>query len=156
MTGFVPNGGQQLPSAATIGGQVGAAVGGMLSKAAVDSAAASVQKLADAANSGGFAISEEGANEYIRVFRDFENIGAQLLETVQDAATPLELGGSTYAEQVASHTALVASGDAQSYATALQALIDIVAKARESFERAKKNYALMDDEAAQTFTGLHG
>jgi hypothetical protein len=151
MTGFVPDAGQPQTSAASIGGAVGAAVGGMLSEAAIASTSAQVQKLVDSAKSGGFAINEEGADEYIRVFRGFEDVGAQLLQTVQDAATPVALGGSTYAKQVATHTTLVATGDAQSYETALQSLIDLVAKARESFEQAKKNYAQMDDEAVQKF-----
>lgn len=154
MTGFVPNAGQPQTSATSVGGAVGAAVGGMLSKAAIDSTSAGVQKLSAAAQSGGFAISEEGADEYIRVFRSFEDVGAQLLQTVQDAATPVELGSSTFATQVATHTTLVATGDGQSYETALQSLIDLVAKARESFEQAKKNYAQMDDEAVQTFGGV--
>lgn len=155
MTGFVPNAGQPQPTTGVApGAAAGGAVGGMLSKAAIDSTAAGVQKLADAAKSGGFAISEEGADEYIRVFRGFEDVGSQLLQTVQDAATPVKLGGSAYAKQVANHTALVATGDDQSYETALQSLIDLVVKTRQSFEQAKKNYSQMDDEAAQTFGGV--
>lgn len=153
MTGFVPNAGQPQAAAASIGGAVGAAVGGMLSQAAIASTSAQVQKLVDSAKSGGFAISEEGADEYIRVFRSFEDVGGDLIRAVQDAAAPVELGGSPYAKAVANHNTLVATGDAKSYETALQSLIDIVSKARESFEQAKKNYAQMDDEAVQTFNG---
>ena len=154
MTGFVPNGGQQLPTAASIGDAVGSAVGGMLSQAAIASTTAEVQKLVDSANSGGFAISEEGANEYIRVFRDFEDIASDLVRTAKMAGQAPQLGGSTYAQTVAEHTTMIAEGDAQSYTTALQSLINVVSQARVAFEQAKKNYAQMDDEAVQTFNGV--
>jgi hypothetical protein len=154
MTGFVPNAGQPQPTAgASIGGAVGAAVGGMLSEAAIASTAAGVQKLADAAKSGGFAISEDGADEYIRVFRGFEDVGGDLLREADAAGQAPQLGGSDYAAQVARHTQLVATGDAHSYGTALRSLLKIVGQAREAFEQAKKNYRQMDDQAAQTFGG---
>jgi hypothetical protein len=155
MTGFVPNAGQPQPTAgASIGGAVGAAVGGMLSEAAIASTAAGVQKLADAAKSGGFAISEEGADEYIRVFRGFEDQLSALRNVAKDASQAPQLGDSPYARTVASHTTKIATGDQQSYSTSLQALSVIVSQARQAFEDAKKNYAQMDDEAKQTFGGI--
>ncbi|MBB2933408.1 hypothetical protein FHX82_000428 [Amycolatopsis bartoniae] len=153
MTGFVPNAGQQ-PPATTIGGTIGSAIGGMLSEASIASTTAEVQKLVDSAKSGGFAISEEGANEYIRVFREFEDVGGDLLRTVDAAGQAPQLGDSDYANSVASHTVLMASGDPQSYGTALRALLQIVKQAREAFEQAKKNYTHMDDEAVRTFNGV--
>lgn len=154
MTGFVPNAGQPQPSAASAGGAVGAAVGGMLSEAAIASTAAGVQKLADAAKSGGFAISEEGADEYIRVFRGFEDQLNAMNTAVQDVSQSPQLGTSDYARTVAAATVKMASGDQQSYATALRSLGLIVTQARQAFEDAKKNYAKMDDEAKQTFGGI--
>ncbi|GAB2980780.1 hypothetical protein LWP59_00920 [Amycolatopsis acidiphila] len=154
MTGFVPNAGQPQTTGAGVGGAVGAAVGGMLSEAAIASTSAEVQKLVDSAKSGGFAISEEGANEYIKVFRGFEDQLNALETTVQDASQSPQLGGSTYASTVASETVKIATGDHQSYSTALRSLGVIVKQAREAFEDAKKNYAQMDDDAKQTFGGI--
>ncbi|WP_236790086.1 hypothetical protein [Amycolatopsis sp. GM8] len=153
MTGFVPNAGQPQ-TAAGIGGAIGAAVGGALSATAVASASAEVQKLVDSANSGGFAISEEGANEYIRVFREFEDIGQDVLRAADGAGQAPQLGDSDYANAVAQHTQLVATGDAQSYSTALRSLIEVVRQARAAFEQAKKNYSQMDDQVAQKFRGI--
>ncbi|WP_346055111.1 glycosyltransferase [Amycolatopsis dongchuanensis] len=153
MTGFVPNGGQQ-PATTDVGGAIGLGIGGLMSQAAIASTTAEVQKLVDSAKSGGFAISEEGADEYIRVFRDFENVASQLLRTARDASQKPQLGSSAYARTVANHTVLVANGDAQSYNTALQSLINVVSQARTAFEQAKKNYAQMDDEVVQTFSGV--
>ncbi|HVW39768.1 MAG TPA: hypothetical protein VHC18_00280 [Amycolatopsis sp.] len=157
MAGFEANTGQAAPAVAGAGagavGAVGSVVGGMLSKQAVDSATAEVQKLVDSAKSGGFAISDEGADEYIRVFRDFERTLTDLQRTVTDAGQAPSLGTSDYASQVATHTQLIASGDAQSYETALASLTTVVQQARAAFEQAKKNYAQMDDEAVQTFSG---
>ncbi|SFJ91698.1 hypothetical protein [Amycolatopsis sacchari] len=154
MTGFVPNGGQQPATTTGIGGAIGSGVGSLLSQAAIASTTAEVQKLVDSAKSGGFAISEEGADEYIRVFRDFETQLNALNNTVQDASQAPELGGSTYAKTVAQQTVKIATGDDQSYATALRSLAVIVQQARQAFEEAKKNYAQMDDEAKQTFGGV--
>ncbi|TNC27441.1 hypothetical protein [Amycolatopsis alkalitolerans] len=151
MTGFVPNAGQPQTAAGSIGGSIGAAVGGMLSDAAIASTAAGVQKLVDSAKSGGFAISEEGANEYIRVFQDFENVLASMQNAAREAGQSPALGGSDYAATVAAHTRLMADGDAQSYSTALESLGKVVEQARLAFHQAKKNYAQMDEQAKQTF-----
>jgi hypothetical protein len=158
MTGFVPDAGQPQQTAASagtagIGAAVGAAVGGMLSQQAVDTAKVEVQKLVDSAKSGGFAIDEQGADEYIRVFQSFEDVLGELQNAVEDASQVPELGGSDYAQRVASHTQTLARGDAQSYATALDSLGTIVEQARQAFEEAKKRYAQMDDDAKQTFGG---
>ncbi|MTD57791.1 hypothetical protein [Amycolatopsis pithecellobii] len=152
MTGFVPNAGQ--PTAAGVEGAIGAAIGGALSAGAIATTTAEVQKLVDSAKSGGFAISEEGANEYIRVFQGFEDVLAEVRDTLVNAGQAPKLGSSDYAKQVASHVQRIANGDAQSYATALSSLAVVVRQAREAFEQAKKNYAHMDDEAARTFSGL--
>jgi hypothetical protein len=115
---------------------------------------AEVQKLVDSASSGGFAISEEGADEYIRVFRDFEKQLAAMQQTLFEASQKLQLGGSDYAGRVAAHTQSIATGDTQSYETALNSLTIVVQQARIAFEQAKKNYTQMDSEAAQTFRGM--
>jgi hypothetical protein len=137
MTGFVPDAGQPQTSAASIGGAVGAAVGGMLSEAAIASTSAQVQKLVDSAKSGGFAINEEGADEYIRVFRGFEQVLADVQDMLFNAGQTPALGSSDYANRVASHVRLMASGDDQSYETALNSLAVVVQQAREAFEQAK-------------------
>lgn len=152
MTGFVPDPGQSTTGA--VSGAIGSALGGMLSEAAIAQASAGVQQLSAAAKSGGFAISEEGANQYIKVFQDFEDTATDLQRTAERASEAPLLGTSPYAATVAQHTSLVAAGDQQSYTTALQSLIEIVRQAREAFEEAKKNYAQMDDEAVQTFSGV--
>ncbi|KAA9166863.1 hypothetical protein FPZ12_001325 [Amycolatopsis acidicola] len=74
MTGFVPDAGQ--PQATTTDSSafsVGALAGTMMSTAAVANTQSQVQKLVDSAKSGGFAINEEGADEYIRVFQDISS-----------------------------------------------------------------------------------
>jgi hypothetical protein len=157
MTGFVPDAGQpqQTPPSASMGlGAVGSVVNGMLSEQAINSTKAEVQKLVNSAQSGGFAISQEGADEYIRVFRGFEDVLNTLQSKVLDASQAPQLGGSDYAKTVAFHTQSIATGDQQSYDTALQSLTVIVKQGREAFEEAKKHYAQMDDDAAQTFGGM--
>jgi hypothetical protein len=160
MTGFVSNSGQQPPppqAPAGVGaalGAVGSAIGGMLSQQAIDSTKAEVRKLVDSAKSGGFAISEEGANEYVRVFQNFEDVLIGLLQELDAAKQAPELGGSPYAKQIVAHIQLIASGDAQSYETALLSLKEIVGQARQAFEEAKKRYADMEDQAVQTFGGV--
>ncbi|HVV13600.1 hypothetical protein [Amycolatopsis sp.] len=155
MTGFVPDAGQpQTPATGATAGAVGSVLGGMLSAQAIASTKGEVQKLVDSANSGGFAISEEGADEYIRVFRDFEDVIGNVQFTLRDASQAPALGSSPYAQQIASHTQLVATGDQQSYATALQSLGEIVKQARQAFEVAKTRYSQMDDDAKQTFGGV--
>ncbi|HJQ45719.1 MAG TPA: hypothetical protein VJ870_05260 [Amycolatopsis sp.] len=156
MTGFVPDAGQpEAPAGDALAAVMRAASGpgSMLSDAAVASAKGEVQKLVDSAKSGGFAISEEGADEYIKVFQGFEDQLADLQRTAYDAGQAPALGTSEYATRIANHTQLIATGDAQSYETALGALASMVQQARAAFEMAKKNYAQMDDEAARTFDG---
>lgn len=140
----------QPASTDTVSG-VGAALGGMLSEQTLNNTKAEVQKLVDSASSGGFAISEEGADMYIRVFRDFQDQLSVMQETLLNAGQKPQLGDSLYAKQDASHTQSIATGDAQSYEAALNSLTVVVQQAQVAFEQAKKNYAKMDDEAAQTF-----
>jgi hypothetical protein len=138
MTGFVPNAGQPQPSAAGASiGSVGAALGGMLGEQTINQTTGGVQKL-DSAKSGGFAINEQGADEYIKVFRNFQDVLSGLQDTLFNASQAPKLGGSDYAKNVASHTQLVASGDDQSYATALNFLSVVVSQAQAAFEEAKK------------------
>ncbi|HJQ47258.1 MAG TPA: hypothetical protein VJ870_13225 [Amycolatopsis sp.] len=156
MAGFESNPGQPQPAASNPMADLaaGAALGGsMLSAQAIDATKAQVQKLVDSAKSGGFAIDEQGGDEYIRVFRDFEDVLNNLQNTVADASQSPKLGGSDYASRVAAHTVSIATGDAQSFGTALQSLTVIVQQGRQAFEEAKKRYAQMDDDARQTFGG---
>lgn len=156
MTNFEPTPGQPQQPAPSDGAlkAVGMGVGGMLSAQALSTTKDQVQRLVDSANSQGFAISEEGGDEYIRVFRDFEHQLQSMQYSVAQAGQTLQLGGSPYAKVVSDHVQSVATGDQQSFDTALQSLTIVVQQAQKAFEQAKRNYAQMDDQAAQTFRGL--
>lgn len=108
----------------------------------------------DSANSKGFAINEEGANAYIKVFRDFEDQLVHIRNHVNNAAQTPQLGTSPYAQQTANHTKSMASGDYQSFDVALEGLTEVVQQARQAFEQAKANYTAMEDEAVHTFKGI--
>lgn len=75
-------------------------------------------------------------------------------QTLFTASQAPQLGSSDYASQVAAHTQSIATGDTQSYEAALNSLTVVVQQAQAAFAQAKKNYAQMDGEAAQTFGGL--
>lgn len=162
MTGFVPDPGQPdvknqgfVPSAPPAGGTLGSAVGSFFGDSAgrqvIDRTKGEAQRLADAAESGGFAISPEGADEYIKVFDDFDVAISELHRKLTMAKQAPRLGDSPYAQVVAQHTQMTASGDDRSYETALLSLQEIVGKAREAFRKAKEKYAEMDAEAGQQF-----
>jgi hypothetical protein len=141
--------------AAALGGILGpagaAVAAGALSVQSMNVAKGEVQKLADAANSGGFAISENGADAYIKVFRDFEDALTGVQGKLHTAGQAPKLGGSDYAQSVASQTKLMATGDDQSFDAALTSLKDIVGTARQAFEKAKTMYTQIDDDHVQVF-----
>ncbi|WP_158888555.1 hypothetical protein [Amycolatopsis anabasis] len=139
---------------ASVGAAVGAAVGGVLSKQAIEATKTEARKLTDSARSGGFAISEQGADEYIRVFREFEDALDSVKRKLDTAGQEPKLGGSNYATLISDRTRLMASGDEQSYETQLTSLGEIVRQAREAFELAKKQYSRIDGEGVQTFGGV--
>lgn len=154
MTSFVPDPGQPTPANTPTVGPPGSAIAGMLSQAGIAQAQAGVQKLTEAAKSGGFSINEEGANAYIKAFQDFEDQLDNLQRVTERAGQKPELGGSDYAQRVASFTQGMATGMDQSFQQALQQLGVIVRQAREAFEEAKKHYNEMEDQAVQTFHGV--
>lgn len=157
MTSFEPTPGQPPQPTPSDGAlkDVGMGVGGMLSEAALNTTKDQVQRLVDSANAKGFAISEEGANEYLRVFRDFADELQSMQQALANIGQAPQLGDSPYAKTVSNHMQSVATGDQQSFETILKSLQVVVQQARKAFEQAKKNYAEMDDHAAQTFKGLN-
>ncbi|OZM73241.1 hypothetical protein CFN78_10265 [Amycolatopsis antarctica] len=165
MTGFVPNPGQpdvrttgfvpSGPPAPGIGGAVGSFFGSSMSKQAIDRTKGEAQKLTDAANSGGFSISPEGADAYIAAFDRFDEAIASIQTSLMGAKQIPRLGDSPYAQAVSRHTQMTASGDEKSYETALLSLQEIVGQAREAFIKAKEKYAEMDADAEQTFKPLN-
>jgi hypothetical protein len=107
------------------------------------------------AENGGFAINEEGMQEYIKLcdaFLDgYSDRAIELFELGERA----KMGSSPYAYRVAEFNVKVASGDERSLIRNLDLMKDGYEKLREAFQIARKNYNETEAEHDQRFGKLN-
>lgn len=163
--GFTPDAGggfTQDPGADTsvgagaatgIGAGVGAIFGkgGSLSKDALEKVKSDAGEM-KAAASGGFGVSEEMGDAYIKAYNGLLSDIAKMRRDIERAAIEVPLGGDEYAKLISQHNAKVARGDGQSFEAALEALEVIAEQAIDAFKAAKKTYQQMEEAGQKTFS----
>lgn len=152
--GFTPNPGESAGGAGAAGASAGAMLGkgGSLSKEAMDGIKSDVGKMRASAEGGGFGVSEEMGDAYIKAYQNLlEQIPKMRLD-VDRAGREAPLGGDEYAMLVAKHSAKMARGDGQSFEAVLEALEVIAEEAIAAFKAAKKSYAEMEAAGERTFS----
>jgi hypothetical protein len=106
------------------------------------------------AENGGFAINEEGMQEYIKLcdtFLDGYRMRRRDLARLTERA---KMGSSPYAYQVADFNVSVADGDDRSLIPNLEKMRDGYEKLKEAFQVARKNYNETEEEHDQRFGKL--
>ena len=107
------------------------------------------------AESGQFAVNEEGFQAYIKACDFFLDGYDRMLFDVNTLANPAQMGGSDYAKAVAGFNAQVANGDPESLIPNLEKMRDGVQQAREAMVIARKNYRETEDAHSMTFAKLN-
>ncbi|MEV4056597.1 hypothetical protein AB0J55_35790 [Amycolatopsis sp. NPDC049688] len=107
------------------------------------------------AESGQFAVNEEGFQAYIKACDFFIDGFGKMLFDVYRLANPAQMGGSDYAKAVAQFNVQVANGDPESLIPNLEKMRDGVQQAREAMVIARKNYRETEDAHSTTFAELN-
>jgi hypothetical protein len=107
------------------------------------------------AESGQFAVNEEGFQAYIKACDFFLDGCNSMLREVQWLATKADMGGSEYAKEIASFNVKVANGDPQALIPNLLLMKRGVEDAREAMVIARKNYRETESANAVAFTELN-
>jgi hypothetical protein len=103
------------------------------------------------AESGQFAVNEEGFQAYIKACDFFLDGCNSMLREVQWLATKADMGGSEYAKAIASFNVKVANGDEAALIPNLIKMRDGIQQAREAMVIARKNYRETEDAHSMTF-----
>ncbi|GAB3135392.1 hypothetical protein GCM10027258_07800 [Amycolatopsis stemonae] len=111
--------------------------------------------LKDLAQSGQFAVNEEGFQAYMKACDFFLDGYDTMIREVQWLATKAEMGGSAYAKAIADFNVKVANGDEASLIPNLVKMRDGVQQAREAMVIARKNYRETEDAHSKTFAELN-
>ncbi|MCR6484272.1 hypothetical protein M8542_15730 [Amycolatopsis sp. OK19-0408] len=106
------------------------------------------------AESGQFAVNEEGFQAYIKACDFFLDGFGKMLLDVNTLANPAQMGGSDYAKKVASFNVEAANGDPESLIPNLEKMRDGVEQAREAMVIARKNYRETEAAHSMTFANL--
>jgi hypothetical protein len=96
--------------------------------------------LKNLAQSGGFAVNEEGFQAYIKACDYFLDGYPRMKNDLQILAQKAKMGSSEYAQAVADFNVKVAAGDAEAMLPNLDLMRDGVIQAREAMVIARKNY----------------
>ncbi|MEU7789564.1 MULTISPECIES: hypothetical protein [unclassified Amycolatopsis] len=107
------------------------------------------------AQSGQFAVNEEGFQAYIKACDFFIDGFTDMITNVYKLANPAQMGGSNYAKAVADFNVQVANGDPESLIPNLEKMRDGVEQAREAMVIARKNYRETEDAHSTTFAKLN-
>jgi hypothetical protein len=107
------------------------------------------------AESGQFAVNEEGFQAYIKACDFFLDGYNSMIQQVRYLSTPANMGGSEYAKAVANFNVKVADGDEESLIPNLIKMRDGVQQAREAMVIARKNYRETEDAHSVTFAKLN-
>jgi len=117
---------------------------------------AGAQQFKALAESGGFAINEEGLVRYRNVCNTFLDGYEAIKREVQILSEQAQMGSSDYAYKVAQFNVKVADGDEQSLIPNLMLMRDGFEKAREALEIARKNYQETESNNSQAIAKLNG
>jgi hypothetical protein len=117
---------------------------------------AGAQQFKALAESGGFAINEEGLQHYQKVCDTFIDGYDEIRLDLHTLAKAAQMGGSDYAKKVADFNVTVATGDPQSLVPNLELLIEGFKQVKEALGIARKNYRETEDAHSQTFVKLRG
>ena len=107
------------------------------------------------AESGQFAVNEEGFQAYIKACDFFLDGYNRMIYDVRWLATRADMGGSEYAKAVANFNVKVADGDEEALIPNLIKMRDGVQQAREAMVIARKNYRETEDAHSMTFAQLN-
>lgn len=108
-------------------------------------------KLLNWANSGGWAINEDGGRPYLNAIDDFVDDLTEIETELPFLARAPEMGSGPYAQRVAQHFVTVFNGDERALIPVItQAKANLV-KAREAFQIAIHKYNEADSENDQKF-----
>lgn len=111
---------------------------------------AQADAMVTAAKEGRFAVSEEMGNAYKAALRAYLDDWGDNKAQFGFLAQAPELGTSPYAVDVGRHATLVAEGDEHSAKTQLEALQNVVSRAKDAIETAKKNFNTVEHENEST------
>ncbi len=128
---------------------------GPVDTAAAEKVSTGGSHLKSLAESGQFAVNEEGFQAYIKACDFFLDGFTTLLINVNTLANPAQMGGSDYAKAVASFNVQVANGDPESLIPNLEKMRDGIEQAREAMVIARKNYRETEDAHSMTFAKLN-
>jgi hypothetical protein len=106
------------------------------------------------AESGQFAVNEEGFQAYIKACDFFLDGYNRMILDVRELAAQAKMGGSEYAKAVAAFNVKVADGDEQSLIPNLIRMRDGIQQAREAMVIARKNYRETEDAHTMAFSQL--
>lgn len=107
------------------------------------------------AESGQFAVNEEGFQAYIKACDFFIDGYDNMLRDVEIIADAARMGSSTYAQAVARFNATTINGDPQALIPNLLLMKRGVEDAREAMVIARKNYRETESAHAVAFTELN-
>ncbi|RSM75303.1 hypothetical protein DL991_28310 [Amycolatopsis sp. WAC 01375] len=116
---------------------------------------AQADAMVTAAKEGRFKVSEEAGEALKTAIDDYLDDWTFNQPEFQRLAEKPKLGNSPYAQQVGDHAVLVADGDELSAKTQLDALRDVLNRAKQAIETAKKKYREQDTVGADQFKQLH-
>jgi hypothetical protein len=107
------------------------------------------------AENSGFAINEEGMQEYIKLCDAYLDGYVDRKQDLQNLAVRAKLGSSPYAYRVADFNVNVAAGDDRSLIPNLDLMRDGYETLREAFVIARKNYNETEADHDQCFGKLN-
>lgn len=128
---------------------------GPTDSAAAEKVSTGGSHLKSLAESGQFAVNEEGFQAYIKACDFFLDGFGRMLLDVNTLANPAQMGGSDYAKAVAGFNVKVANGDPESLIPNLEKMRDGVEQAREAMVIARKNYRETEDAHSATFANMN-
>src|SRR5699024_3386807 len=127
---------------------------GMLDKKSVTEVNKQAHHVKEAAENGGWAISEEGMRAYKKACDTFLDRYTEMLEKARQLEKEVKLGSSSYAYQVAKFNVKVANGDENSLIPNLQLMKDGYEQLKEALTTAKNNYNENEDSVFQQLEKL--
>jgi hypothetical protein len=112
-------------------------------------------RLKNLAESGQFAVNEEGFQAYMKACDFFLDGCDRMIADLQILVGKARMGGSNYAKAVAVFNVKVADGEGDSLLPNLMKMRDGVRQAREAMVIARKNYRETEDAHSMTFAQLN-
>src|SRR5699024_9944547 len=123
--------------------------GALLDTASVSDFNKQAHQIKDSAETGGWAISEEGMRVYKKACDTFLDRYDEMIEKAKRLERQVKLGSSPYAYEVADFNVKVANGDESSLIPNLQLMKDGYDQLKEALTIAMKNYDDNEDSVVQ-------